>query len=82
MVFATVVVQDDQGRRPLHIKIVCLRLCVERQTYGDHMTLDKLDDINVWIRNRIHLFTTNSVRIVEVKEHRLVFSLGSSNGCA
>ena len=82
VVFSAVVVQDDEGRRPLHIKIVCLRLSVERQTHGDHMTLDELDDIDVWIRNRIHLLTTNSIRIVEVKEHRFVFSLSPSNGCA
>jgi hypothetical protein len=71
MVLFTVAVKGHKGWCPLHIKIRRQRLIIEMHTEGHNVAIYEFRHLGIGIRNRIHLLTTNSARVKEIKQYGL-----------
>jgi hypothetical protein len=75
LVFLAIPIKDNEHGCPLEVEIIRQGLCVRRNSERYNSFVEEFDHFTFWIRNCIHLLATNSARVEEIDEYRLLVCL-------
>jgi hypothetical protein len=69
MMFFSASVQSDKSRGSFDDELVRKSFMIGRNTQGNHLARDELNDLGLRIRDRIHLLAPNSSWVEEIEEN-------------